>query len=163
MDDLDQAQPPPAPLVPAPAASPAPPPDPTEAQAVDVLLRNRSVLTLVGGALAVLGAFLPWMSFVWASPSGLEGDGVYTMIGGGIAFAVAVAGTLRPWGRTLCLLLGIAITAVAVFYISNLNTMAAEIAADPDNAFGVKLHVGPGLYATAGGGVGILFGGLLGH
>ena len=50
-----------------------------------------------GGALSIVGAFLPWATLLGISVSGIDGDGIITLVLGIAAISVVYA---REWDRT---------------------------------------------------------------
>lgn len=82
-------------------------------------------IVLIGSVLTVVGAFLPWATFDTfagsASVSGMDGDGVLTLIGGLVAGAGAGVAGARSWNIVavrLAAVAGLAITAIAIYYLN---------------------------------------------
>lgn len=110
-----------------------------------------SALALIGGAMIVAGAFMPWKSLGMISRSGVDagGDGVVTALLGLLAVLAATA-PLRGWRSVVCLLCGTVAALVGVVDIIAVQRQIDELAGGP---FGGAMQVGYGLYATVAGGV----------
>jgi hypothetical protein len=113
-------------------------------------------VVFVGAAVTVVGAFLPWISVLGASKSGIDADGVFTLVFG----LLAAGGTVVRWGKWAKVgvaVLGVLTAGIGLLYIADplagteAASQFARMAVDP----------GLGLYVTALGGVGILAGPLV--
>lgn len=96
-----------------------------------------------GAAVAAVGSFLPWASAFGISVSGIEGDGVITLI---LALGLAAAIFLADWGKRVAIgtvIVGVLIVLVPLVSLSGVS------------AFGV--------YVTMIGGVVIIVGGQSGY
>ncbi|ODU24648.1 MAG: hypothetical protein ABT15_00035 [Pseudonocardia sp. SCN 73-27] len=133
------------------------------------------IVTAVGGLLAIVGSFLPWVTiragaFGSLSVAGIEGDGIITLIVGVLILAVGILRLVKPsipaLVQRLPILFGLVVVAIGVYVIINLNsTMAAAggagggIAADLAAALDISL--GFGLIMTIVGGVVAIVGGVI--
>ncbi len=110
-----------------------------------------SAVALLGGAMIVAGAFLPWKSLGMISRSGVDGggDGVITALLG-LLVVLAAAAPLRSWRRIVCLLAGALAAAIGVL---DLVEVQRQIDSLEGNPFQGALTVGYGLYVTIAGGV----------
>jgi hypothetical protein len=103
-------------------------------------LTNGEKLSVAGGALAVVAAILPWWSAGFLTASGLDGDGIFTMIFGAVAVAI---GLFRDWQAVDIGAIGvIGVMTVLVGWnnYSSLNRIA-EIANTVNISAGVGLHL----------------------
>jgi hypothetical protein len=66
-------------------------------------MRTRS-LTLIAAAIVAAGSFLPWVQVLGISVSGIQGDGVLTLIGATLATALAFIA--RRWASISVIVLG---------------------------------------------------------
>ena len=118
-------------------------------------------VTLAGGALAILGSFLPWISATAGlsgtiSRSGIEagGDGIITIAVGLLAVLFGIARLARP-GRDHAAQLGGLVTGVALVLMSALEV-------DGVNSRVVALRASDGIFASAGSGLYVIaLGGVL--
>lgn len=121
-------------------------------------------ILLAGTGLAVLGAFLPWITAnllgTNVSVRGIDRDGLFTLILALLAGGVC----LFRWGRIArasVFLLGILITAIGILYIGDpLFGVDISTSTNPE-LLRAAVNPGFGLYLTAIGGVGILGGPLV--
>jgi hypothetical protein len=109
------------------------------------------VLLAVAGGVAILGAFLPWVSaqafIVHISRSGLDqGDGWLTLIAGAAMIAVACRG-LRPDRSPLGVLLWVGLPALAVVGVGGYDT-AHFLVKMQDLPAGASASIGAGLWLT---------------
>ena len=114
-------------------------------------------LTLGGGVLAVLGAFLPWVSAGFITMTGIDGDGVFTLVFGAIAGGLVV---LRDWesGDVLGVgLLGVLTLLVAGNVFSSTGSQVGSAAID------FSVSAGIGLYLTLVAGLLMLAGAAYGY
>lgn len=113
-----------------------------------------------GGGLTVLGAFLPWITYLGFSFSGIEGAGAITLI---LALLAGGVGLFR-WGRIArgsVVVLGVLVTLLAMAHIAD-PTIALESSSQQSNAFAQNaVSPGIGLFLTGLGGIGILAGPIL--
>ncbi|MHB9287735.1 hypothetical protein ACKVMT_11945 [Halobacteriales archaeon Cl-PHB] len=118
-------------------------------------------VALGGGVAAVVGAVLPWASFMGQSVSGLDGDGVITLILGIAAAGVIV---VREWGQMdqagvgVLGLLTLAIGGMAYSDIGSLASMGGS-----GSGFSISISPGIGLYLTLLAGILMLAGAALGY
>jgi hypothetical protein len=122
--------------------------------------KTGAIITLVGAAAIVLGSFLPWASvatvFGTISLAGTEGDGVITLVIGGIIGVLAgleLGGKSRR--RTAAMIVGIVALGIGVFEIANVSDTASEVSSQFARA-----SVGIGLWAVLGGAALALLGSL---
>ncbi|GAY11075.1 MmcQ/YjbR family DNA-binding protein [Pseudonocardia sp. N23] len=134
-----------------------------------------AIITVVGGLLAAVGSFLPWVTlqagtFGSLSVAGTEGDGIITLIVGILIVAVGVLRLLKPSIPALVqrvpILLGLIVVGLGVYVIINLNSTMAEagaatggLAGELADAFDFSL--GFGLIMTIVGGVVAVVGGIV--
>ena len=115
-------------------------------------MRQSEQVSLVGAALTVVGAPLPWVSvsFVGASVSatGLDGDGVITLVLAAIAGVVLLARDWDEMDRIGVLALGGLVAVIGVFDLLGLPGAASP---------------GIGLYVTIVGGIVLATGGWMGY
>lgn len=110
-----------------------------------------AVLALVGGALAVVGAILPWASvssgLFSVSKPGIEGDGIFTAAIGGIVALYGLIRVVQPRQATriVRLALGISAAFIALVGISDFGNVVSVVGELDSNLAG---SVGAGLYAT---------------
>lgn len=62
----------------------------------DSTLATHEKIVYTGAALTAIGAFLPWATVLGVSVTGIEGDGILTLL---IGLVTAGAVWWRPWGR----------------------------------------------------------------
>lgn len=58
----------------------------------------------LGGILAIVGAFLTWVNAGIVTVSGIDGDGIFTLIFGGIVLAIVLT---REWERADMIVTGV--------------------------------------------------------
>jgi hypothetical protein len=133
--------------------NPTPPLSPS---GTDQELRITGFIASGGAAVLALGSLLPWLSvtslFGTFSVAGTEGDGVITLILGGIAAFALLMSTLnaaRPGLLAGAIAAGLG-TAVSLYHLVNIGDTLAGVEAESDY---VRASVGVGLYLCAGGGV----------
>lgn len=120
-------------------------------------------ISVVGAGITAVAAFLPWVTAEHigstAEMTGIQGDGVFTLLLALVVGIVVWVGRGKRWSvpsRVTVFVLGLAIASLAAYYISGPGavTDAAE-----DSYFAIR--VGNGLYLTLIGGgltaVGALF------
>lgn len=90
-------------------------------------------IVYAGGALSIVGAFLPWATLLGVTVSGIDGDGIITLVLGIAAIGVAYA---REWDRT---------TNIALASIGGLIALIALAA--------MSSVAGAGIYVTILGGI----------
>lgn len=127
-------------------------------------------ILFAGIAVAVIGAFLPWITVEFSGSGlmnaleesvtvfGINGDGKITL---GLALAAGGLAYLR-WnttGKIGCVILGLVITAVVLYYITNPGRGGEQLDMTLVDA---TYTVGIGLYVTALGAAGIVAGSLYG-
>jgi hypothetical protein len=117
---------------------------------------NGQKVVFVGAAVTVVGAFLPWITALGASKSGIEADGVFTLVFGLLAAGGAVV-RWGKWARVGVAVLGVLTAGIGLLYVvdplagAETSSRLARMAVDP----------AIGLYVTALGGVAILAGPLV--
>jgi len=126
---------------------------------MEKITSSRSTLiVLVGALLALIGSFLPWATvsvegFGSESASGMDGDGVITLIVALAAAAIAVF--MKGRGRMIGIIVAAGIIIlVSIIDIADVNRAAGEIGDIP----GVDTSVGFGLWLVLVGGVVALVG-----
>ena len=92
----------------------------------------------VGALGAVIGAFLPWVSFLGVSRMGIDGDGVITLVIG-IVVGAAIAWRWTKKTQILSIVGGLLITGVGAYYIT-----------EPLTAIGVYVTALAGAVVLAG-------------
>ena len=113
--------------------------------------RTGPVLAVAGAGAAILGSLLPWATlthvFGSASLSGIEGDGLITLVLGGVLLVGAILQLTNETSRYVWTEVVAAVTVlVAVFALVN---MLSNIG-DADSEF-ARASVGPGLYLVVAG------------
>lgn len=122
------------------------------------------LLVLVGGLLAVVGVFLPWISLGIISRSGMDLAGDATIVlGAGLVASIIAMGNgskskLGSTGQLFAILAGLTIAAVGVI---DYQDLANRVRALEDSPIGAAASVGIGLYVCIAGGVLTVVGGLL--
>lgn len=119
-------------------------------------LSGAEILALASAVLAVLAAFLPWVTAgvqagpvdVTASTTGIEGLGVLTVLLAVIAIGGVLVGHGARWAAVVITAAGLAVFLVGGWKILDLGGAASP---------------GIGLYFTLLGGLGIAIGGLWSH
>ena len=128
----------------------------TTVEPTKVNARPWAITALVGGGLSAIAAFLPWAKvnviFFTSTLSGIEGDGVLTLIAGAVvmvlAFIQSVGQTRNDkWPCVVNLLFGLGIIGVASYELVDYTSNGAGI-----------VEPGSGLYLTAIAGVVVLVG-----
>jgi vacuolar-type H+-ATPase subunit I/STV1 len=114
-------------------------------------LTTGETVTVVGGLLVVIGAFLPWVSTPVVSPAGIDGDGVYSLAFGILALAVVL---FRRWERLDAA--GVALFGVLTLAVG-LNTFTS-LSGQIAGTISFSLTPGIGLYMTLFGGLVLLAG-----
>lgn len=138
----------------------APASDATAATAVPGLsLRPASIAVIVGGALIALASFLPWVTaqtiFGSISRSGIDGggDGVVTLIAGGLIVVLGLV-TLRRPNRAANILIAVAAAVAAVIFAIDLSDVQGRVSDLEADSEGLALGgVGIGLWLVALGAV----------
>lgn len=117
---------------------------------VDVDLETTGEKVAIGSAgLTVLAAFLPWVNLGIASASGIDTDGVLTLLFGLAAIGVVV---LREWEQVERIAVGVLgglTVLIAVMMYGNLSSVGGESSL-------VSVGAGIGLHLTVVGGLGML-------
>lgn len=106
----------------------------------------------IGGAVVtIIGAFLPWVSAGFVSATGIDGDGIFTLL-----FGIAVLGIVlwREWGRADKIATGV-LGVLTVVIVANVYTNLGSTAAG--------LQAGGGLHLSLIGGLGILAAAIQGY
>jgi len=123
-------------------------------------------LGLGGAGLVALGSLLPWATvdtdhFGTRTEYGIEGDGVFTLIGGTL-FAVFFLLHHAPWQRVVATLIALGLVMVAVVEFSDVQNNVEKANTEAE-AFSAELtaSVGVGLWMVLVGSVGVLAGVLL--
>jgi hypothetical protein len=109
---------------------------------------------LAGAGVVVLAAFLPWVSAIFASKAGVEGDGVITLVLGGLAGLMAWK-MPRQWANVLVGLAGITVSSIALLDANHISQLASER--------DIAVTIGMGLWLTALGGIVLVGGAFLGN
>jgi len=110
---------------------------------------QRRYIGVGAGALAVIGAFLPWIKidtvFGSLTANGVDDgrDGTITAIAGAVGALVL---WLKPSWRWLACLCGLVVAAVAIYDIVDVDNKAKELEAEAEGFANVS--VGSGLYVT---------------
>lgn len=124
--------------------------------------RNAAVLVIVGGAMMVIGSFMPWISARTGLGSinvaGTDGDGVFTLLFGGAAALIALVHLDRPIAGFLRG--GIFLAGAVGVVIAVLDYSAAAERISGIDSEAVAASVGAGLYIVGLGAVATAFGGL---
>ncbi len=133
---------------PPPSPSPGPPPPSTAAQPQQRTWAATAIV--IGGAIVVLSAFLPWVSasalFASISKVGVEGDGVFTAAAGVVVILAGLAGISTSWAWVVALVAALAAGGIGVM---DLQDVQARIAGLESEAF--VAQVGLGLWGTVAG------------
>jgi hypothetical protein len=121
-------------------------------------------LGLGGAGLVALGSLLPWatvdtVTFGTRTKYGIEGDGVFTLIGGAV-FAVFFLLHHALWQRVVATLIALGLLWVAVVDFSGVHNNAEKAEAEAVSA-GLTASVGVGLWMVLVGSVGMVAGVLL--
>jgi hypothetical protein len=123
-------------------------------------------LGLGGAGLVALGSLLPWATvdtdtFGTHTEYGIEGDGVFTLIGGAL-FAVFFLLHHAPWQRVVATLIALGLLVVAVVEFSDVQNHVEKTNAEAE-AVSAELtaSVGVGLWMVLAGSVGVFAGVLL--
>jgi hypothetical protein len=125
------------------------------------------IIAIAGGLLLVLGAFLPWVTVRAAllgslSVSGMEGDGIFFLIGGLLVAALGLWSILGTPSAApqLLILSGVGFGALAIFEFSNVSDGIGGI----ESEFAAA-SMGPGILTLLAGAAAILVAGftLRGH
>lgn len=113
-------------------------------------------LAFAGGVLVIVGAFLPWLSVqalgTTMSSSGIEGDGIFTLLLAIITVVVIGRSNLHSWGGKTwvgVILIGSLVTLLALVYIIDPWAFADVNPTEEERLF---IEIGAGLYLTALGG-----------
>jgi hypothetical protein len=124
-----------------------------------------AVVLLIGGALLILGALLPWatasIGFIKVSAAGTDGDGVITLlIGVGVLVVGWVALKPRPHQVVviLGLLAGVAAGGISIYDIANVSSHVNSAQARSSL---VHASVGLGLWLTALAAAGVFAGAIM--
>lgn len=115
--------------------------------------------------MVVIGSFLPWATVSadtlgTVSFNGMNGDGLVTLILGGLIAVIALvahsrarSGTGQTW---LMLLSALAIAIIGFYDFANISSIADQAESGLTDA-----AVGVGLYAVVAGGIGLVFAGMV--
>jgi len=119
-------------------------------------------VALGGSGLAVVGAFLPWLTveIFDISKTGIDGDGVFTLIFGLVVLGLVLYRGPGRWGRKSMIgvvLLGVLTALVGIAYIND-PLLGVENAPDGGSEL---VSLGIGLYVTAAAGVVMAIGPIL--
>ena len=106
---------------------------------------------VVGGIAAVvvfIAAFLPWATadavIISSTKTGIEGDGVITLVLGLVALPCIVYAHWRSWVWLLPAIMGVAIAAIGIYDWAELTGLSSDVA---------TVSVGAGLVLTVVGGL----------
>lgn len=117
------------------------------------------VCVLVGAALLVIGALLPWATisgpFFNFSANGVEGDGVFTLVAGLVVAAIITLGKARRGAAVASLIIGGLAGMLTVFTMANVSNAIDEAEA---TEFAGVASVGVGLWLTGVAAVVVLVG-----
>ena len=106
---------------------------------------------LVGAAGLIVGALLPWATvdavLFSATANGIDGDGVITLIVGGIVAIFVALLRGRRGVAAACLLLGLLAGVVALVDLVNVSSRVGDVQSTANLA--LKASVGVGLWLTA--------------
>lgn len=80
-------------------------------------------IVYAGGALSAIGAFLPWATLLGYSVSGIDGDGVISLVLGIAAIGVVYA---RDWDRTTNIALAVMGALIALVALSAMTSFAGS-------------------------------------
>lgn len=109
----------------------------------------------VGGLVVIVGAFLTWVDGGIVAVAGIDGDGIFTLVFGGIVVAIVLA---RNWERTdtiVAAVLGLLTVLIAGNVYGNIGDQAGgEV---------IEASAGGGLHLTLLGGLLILGGAVYGY
>jgi hypothetical protein len=123
-------------------------------------LTSAQKLALAGGVLAAVGAVLPWVSAGPFSASGIDGDGMFTLVFGIAAGAIVL---LRDWETMDILgvgLMGLLTLLIAGNTYNNLSSMGG---ATGGSNFTINLSAGLGLHLTLIAGILLIAAGVQGY
>lgn len=127
--------------------------------------RTAAIVTALGGALMVIGSFMPWITartgFGSLDVAGTTGDGVFTLILGALIGLGAVVSLDRPasgLARGGIITAGMIGFLLGLFEWSNVNQRIADITTDV-----VAASVGPGIYLLLIGAATVVAGGFRMH
>lgn len=124
--------------------------------------RNAAILVIVGGAMMVVGSFMPWISARTGlgsiSVAGTDGDGVVTLLLGGAAALIALVHLDRPIAGLLRG--GIFLAGAIGVVVAVIDYGAASERISGIDSAAVAASVGAGLYIVGLGSVATAFGGL---
>ena len=158
-----------APAYTAPAyAAPAYAPTMAPPGASDLSLdAHRNLLWVIVGGVAVvlLGSFLPWAtvsaSFLGeVTVSGMDGDGVLTLLGGAVAGGLALSaflGRAARWKVVTALVFAVLVALVALIDIVDINSRVADLEGEGLGA-AIDVSIGIGLWLTLLGGIATVVG-----
>lgn len=123
--------------------------------------RTAALVALVGGAMMAVGSLLPWMTarsgFGTIEVSGLDGDGIITLVAGAVVALVAFVSLDRPTGMPGKLVIQ-ALGAIG-FLVAVMDGMAANDRIAEMTSEVVVASIGAGLYVVGLGGVAAVLGG----
>ncbi len=120
---------------------------------VSMTIRPAHILTAISSILVIIAALLPWAKVDTAigskSVSGIEGDGIITLVLGiGALAAIAVSAYGKRWGAVIATILGGIVAIVGIIDWADVGGVTASV----DTGF-ASVSVGAGLVLTAIGGV----------
>jgi len=109
-----------------------------------------------GGLLAVVGAFGPWATAGLFSKSGMDGDGVITLVVAAVLLLVTLANARTPRRGVAigAIVSGVIIAGVGAVDIADINNKVSDNAftdAIVDIGWGLYLTVAAGIIAVVGG------------
>lgn len=123
-------------------------------------------LVLVGGAITVVAAFLPWISVdagvVSNTVTGIDGDGVFTLVLAGAAMGVVF---VRDWDRVTAAAVvgfGVLVALIGFVYIADPLT-GVDTSGQGGELLEGMVSAEIGLYLTALGGLVLIGGGVTGY
>ncbi|UOY09931.1 hypothetical protein [Methanonatronarchaeum sp. AMET6-2] len=115
-------------------------------------LTKGEIIGVIGGVLAIIGSFLPWVSGLegFVTVYGYEGDGVFTIAFGAIAVILIL---MRDWDmKNKAATLSMGILTILITMVTVMNVMDEPLA-----------DMGSGLILTIIGGAILITAGILGY
>jgi uncharacterized Zn finger protein (UPF0148 family) len=132
-------------------------PRPAEPPVTAEAMNTGSLLTIVGGGLAIIGAILPWASVLSMSLNGLSRDGMFSAAGGAVALLVGILCLRKRMSEVMSTLAG----------LGGLVALGIAVTDGPNLAKAVGesglATMGPGIYVTGLGGIFAIIGAVLGR
>lgn len=107
-------------------------------------------MTIGGGLAAVIGAVLPWVSFSLGSVTGIDGDGVFTLVFGIIAGAIVLFRNWETVDVAAVGVLGVLTLLIGANVYNNLSGMTGRNILNVSAGIGLHLTMLGGLLLVAG-------------